>query len=186
MVIAFRKANVIEVISLMGREEDLEILKECANAAAMKVPSTGIQIPSSVIPVVSKFILAGPVKTTPSGTNSIEKITFNLELKPGNNHVDLSQTEYTIATPTNSLTVRYGDPIIRTTWKTVQGESNTLLEPGGIVQIELNTGTIDTGMRSPETGNRLSLLIRPPTGAALSKSCVLPSAMTAGRTIECD
>jgi hypothetical protein len=186
LIIAFRKANIVEVISLMGSEKDLEILKESANAAAMKVPSTGIQIPSSVVPVVSKLTLEGPVNITPSGTNSIEKITFNLELKPGNNHVDLSQTEYTIGTPTNSLTVRYGDPIIRTTWKTVQGESNTILEPGGIVMIELNTGTIDTGLKSPETGNRLSLRIRPSTGAALSKSCVLPSSMTPGRTIECD
>ena len=204
-MIAFRKANIIEIIMIKTSNADIGALVNVANTAAAKIPSSGTKTPVTAVsttptsssaasatvpgvPVVtadSALAFTGPVAVTPLSKNSVGKITFDLQINQGNSPVDMNLVQYTVSTPNGLWDARGGSPAVRLHWVTTQGLANTLLETGEIVTVGLDTGSLDSTEKTPGTGRRMSFEIKPAIGAGLSKSCTLPTSLDPGQDIIC-
>jgi hypothetical protein len=204
-MIAFRKANIIEIIMVKTSTADIGTLTKIATTAAAKIPPDGTKTPlpaittttapspaaSAAVPGVSVVLadpalaFTGPVMITPLSKNAIGKISFDLQLNQDNNPVDMNLVEYTVSTPNSLWDARGSNPAVRLHWVTTQGLANTLLEPGEIVTVELDTGSLDSTEKTPGSGRRMAFEIKPPIGAGLLKTCILPSSMDPGYDIVC-
>jgi hypothetical protein len=202
--IIFRKANIIEIISLKTRNADMETLSGLAKTAASRIPSSGtnpgtIPLPlptapgasttvprvSAASPAVSALEFVGPVSISPVSQNSFDKIMFSLKVNEGSNAVDMSRAEYTVSTSNDFWIARSGDPTIKLSWVKNQGPANMVLESGEIVDIELDTSDMDAISTNTGTSRTLNLEIKPSIGAALGKTCNLPSSLKVGTDFEC-
>lgn len=204
-MIAFRKANIIEVIMIKASNADIGALAKIATTAAAKIPSSGTKTPVSavsptpgstsaasgtvprvsVVTADSALSFTGPVTVTPLSKNSVGKITFDLQLNQGNSPVDMNLVQYTVSTPGGLWNSRGSNPAVRLYWVTTQGLLNELLETGEVVTVELDPGSLDITEKTSGAGRRITLEIKPPIGAGLSKSCNLPSSLDPGQDIIC-
>jgi hypothetical protein len=204
-MIVFRKANIIEIIMIKTRNADIGALTKIATTAAAKIPSSGTKTPVSVVPTTSApasaasasvsrvsvvaadpaLAFTGPVTLTPLSRNSVGKITFDLQVNQGNNPVDMILVQYTVSTPGGLWDARGSNPAVRLHWVTTQGLVNTLLEPGEVVTVELDPGSLDITEKTTGAGRRMTFEIKPPVGAGLVKSCNLPSSLDPGQDITC-
>lgn len=204
-MIAFRKANIIEIIMVKTSNADMVSLAKIATAAAAKIPPGGTKTPLPaisttppptsaasatvqrvpVVPADSALAFTGPVTVTPLSKNSVGKVTFGLQLNQGSSPVDMDMVQYTVSTPNSLWDARGSNPAVRLHWVTTQGVMNTLLETGEIVTVELDTGSLDSTEKTPGSGRRMTFDIKPPVGAGLSKSCTLPSSTDPGQDIVC-
>jgi len=204
-MIAFQKANIIEIIMIKTSNADIGALAKIAVTAASKIPPEGTKTPVpvvsathvpasaatatvprvSAVPADSVLAFTGPVTVTPILANSIGKVSFDLQVNQGDSPVDMKLVQYTVSTPNGLWDARGTSPAVRLHWVTTQGLANTLLETGEVVTVELDTGSLDSTEKAPGTGRRMTFEIKPPVGAGLSKSCTLPSSLDLGQDIIC-
>ena len=149
-----------------------------ATGEAQRVVDTGVAQASSAVE------LSGPVivQASSTGSESVAKIRFFLQLAAGGAPVDMQKVTFTVATAKEMKTYKYSE--ITETWYkdgVSRTDMNDLLEKFETVAIEIpKSGTLPT----IEPNDWFTVEVRPDVGATLPIKRVAPPDLQDGRNYE--
>jgi flagellin FlaB len=128
---------------------------------------------------------SGPVNVKALDADSVDNVSFYLQLAAGGSSVDMGKVIYTLSTSKRVTT--FDNNAVNYTWvKTVTGsgaktDHSGLLAPREMILVNINPGFSNTEMT---VNDKFICEVKPPVGAALPIARTLPAGLTAGQWYE--
>jgi archaeal flagellin FlaB len=147
---------------------------------AQETVHTGVQQTTSAVEP------SGPVSVQALDSNSINTVSFYLQLAAGGTGVDMSKVTYTVSTSKRVST--FTNQQVNYTWvkrntppDAGQNVSAGLLNSREMVLVSINPAFSSTDLTN---NDRFIVEVKPPIGAALPIARTIPAGMTAGTWYE--